>query len=99
MAEVLGNLGYGYAVSGRRSEAIAVLQQLEQKYSREEANEIDIGKVYAALGDKEHAFWWLEKAFQTRSADLREMRWTMEFASLHGDSRFADLLRRMGQAP
>jgi len=92
----LSSLGCGYALSGQRAEALEVLKELEGKYQRHEAVGRDVGAVYAGLGDKDQAFAWLEKDFQTRSGLLMRIRWEFAFESLRSDPRFADLLRRMG---
>jgi serine/threonine-protein kinase len=92
----LRDLGYGYAISGKRVEAEAVLKELAEKYEKGQAIGQDLAALYAALGDKDQAFAWLEKDFQTRSGLLAWTRWTPAFESLRSDPRFADLLRRMG---
>ena len=92
----LSSLGCGYALSGQRAEALEVLKELEGKYQRHEAVGRDVGAVYAGLGDKDRAFGWLEKDFQSRSGLLMRIRWEFAFESLRSDPRFADLLRRMG---
>jgi adenylate cyclase len=55
-----------------------------------------IAIVYAALGDKDKAFAWLDEA--DKSHDLNVMRIKMDprFASLRSDPRFAGLVRRIG---
>ena len=55
-----------------------------------------VALVYAGLGDKDHAFTWLDKAYQGRSHWLvwlnRDPRWD----SLRSDPRFPDLVKRVG---
>jgi TolB-like protein/Tfp pilus assembly protein PilF len=92
----LRDLGYGYAASGKRAEALAILKELEGKYETHEAIGQDLAAVYAGLGEKDQAFAWLEKDFQTRSGLLAWIRWAIPFDSLHSDPRSADVLRRMG---
>jgi tetratricopeptide (TPR) repeat protein len=92
----LCDLGYGYAVTGKRAEAITVVKELEEKYARKEAAGRYIAGVYAGLGEKDKAFEWLEKDFQNRNGDLKNIRWAIPYESLRGDSRYKDLLRRMG---
>src|SRR5260370_3650599 len=58
-------LARAYAVSGRRAEAIAILEQLHEFYRRQNLNAYDISYVYAALGDKKPALHYLEKSYQT----------------------------------
>jgi len=93
---VLGDLGYVYAATGKRPEAIAVIKELEEKYARKEANGQYVAAVLAGLGEKDKAFEWLEKDFQTRNGKLSEMRWTFSLEPLFDDRRFKDLLKRMG---
>jgi eukaryotic-like serine/threonine-protein kinase len=88
-------LGYGYGVTGKRAEAIAVLKELEERHARKESNGRYVSAVYAGLGDKDKAFEWLEKDFQTQE-DLTFIRLEIQFESLRDDPRFKDLLRRMG---
>ena len=95
----LRDLGYGYAISGKRAEADAVIKELVGKYENGQAIGQDLAAVYAGLGDKDQAFAWLEKDFQTRSGLLAWTRWTPAFESLRSDPRFTDLLRRMGFQP
>jgi Flp pilus assembly protein TadD len=95
----LRDLGYGYAISGKRAEAEAVIEELVGKYEKGQAIGQDLAAVYAGLGDKDQAFAWLEKDFQTRSGLLAWARWTPVFESLRSDPRFTDLLRRMGFQP
>ena len=91
----LGSMGYVYAVAGKRAEAVAVIKELEDKYARKEAIGFDVAAVYAGLGEKDKAFEWLEKDFQTRDARLARIRWQTQFESLRDDPRLKDLLKRM----
>jgi TolB-like protein/Flp pilus assembly protein TadD len=91
----LGTLGYVYAAAGKRAEATAIIKELEDKYARKEAIGQDIAAVYTALGEKDKAFEWLERDFQTRNGKLASTRWYVTFESLWTDPRFKDLLKRM----
>ncbi len=92
----LGDLGYVYAVAGKRTEALDKIKELEGKYARKEAIGAYLAAVYAGLGDKDKAFEWLEKDFQSRNGKLSEVRWSLQYESLRDDPRFKDLLKRMG---
>ena len=91
----LTDLGYGYGVTGKRTEAIAIVKELEEMYARKESNGRYVAGVYAGLGEKDKAFEWLEKDFQTKE-DLAGIRWQIPFESLRDDPRYKDLLKRMG---
>ncbi len=51
---------------------------------------------YAKLGDKERALEWLNLSFQRRERYLTTARISPAFELLYDDSRFQDLVRRMG---
>ena len=91
----LRGLGYGYAVTGKRTDAIAIAKELEEKYERKESSGQYVAAVYAGLGDKDKAFEWLEKDFQTRHGSLGDIKWRIHFESLRDDPRYKDLLKRM----
>jgi TolB-like protein/DNA-binding winged helix-turn-helix (wHTH) protein len=58
---------------------------------------VTVAGAYARAGDKENAFSWLEKSYEDREGQsITLVRWLPDFKSLRGDSRFADLLSRMG---
>jgi TolB-like protein/Flp pilus assembly protein TadD len=92
----LGFWGYALAVAGKRDEALAVVNELEQKYAAKEIDGVRIASVYIGLGDKDKAFEWLEKDFRARRPTLPEMGLELEFRSVRDDPRYKDLLRRMG---
>jgi eukaryotic-like serine/threonine-protein kinase len=96
---ILSSLGFGYAVTGNRAEALALVDELRQKYERQEALGRDLAAIYAGLGDKDQALAWLEKDFQARSGALARARREIQFESLQKDPRFLDLFRRMGLQP
>jgi serine/threonine-protein kinase len=55
--------------------------------------------IHAALGEKDQAFEWFEKAFQARSEELLFLKVDPKMDSLRSDARYANLLRRLKLAP
>ena len=56
----------------------------------------DIAEAYAQLGNKDKAFGWLEKAYrESEGIPLSALNCDPGFRNLHGDPRFAALLRRL----
>jgi hypothetical protein len=55
-----------------------------------------IAAVSTALGDKEEAFRWLERAYAEHSGVLQWVAFLPEFRALRSDARFPRLLRRTG---
>ena len=54
--------------------------------------------MHAALGEKDEALEWLEKDFAERSLFPPFYAYDPVFDDLRDDPRFADLVRRVGQA-
>ncbi len=92
-------LAITYAKMGRREDARRVLDQLIEKSRRQYVSADRIAAVYVALGEKDEAFRWLERAFDEHSAPMYSMAYHPEFRALRSDPRCADLLRRMGVDP
>jgi serine/threonine protein kinase len=87
-------LGSVYARMNRRSEALEIAHQLEKEQEgTSPANAL--AHIYAALGDKDRAFEWLERGVRDRTALPFTLR-DPEFDPLRSDPRFADLLARVG---
>ncbi|PYV52992.1 MAG: protein kinase [Acidobacteria bacterium] len=94
-ARNLGALGHAYALSGRRDEAGKILKELKES-SNVLWNVLWVAEVYAALGDKDHAFECLEKAYRDRHFTFEFLKYEPYWESLRSDPRFKDLLRRIG---
>jgi len=92
-------LCHAYALMGKRALLQKPLAELMQQAKQGNLDPVHIGLIYAALGDKDQAFVWLEKAYQTRSEDLLNLKVNPKFDSLRSDPRLTDLLRRLKLAP
>lgn len=91
----IAQLAQAQAASGNRAEVLRLLKELKrpkQKYVPPE----EIGAVYAALGQKDTAFQWLEQAYQVRSPSLVNLKVDPRFDGLRSDQRFSNLVRRIG---
>ena len=92
----LVDLGYAYALAGRGEDARKVLDKLNELSKHEYVPPKGSATIYAALGEKDKAFEWLEKAYQDRSLTVGVSLKTFPvFDSLRSDPRFHDLMRRM----
>jgi len=88
-------LGHAYAAAGKDLEAREVLARLLERSKKEYVSAYEVATVYAGLGDNDHAFEWLEKAYDERSNALARFRMDPRLRSLQTDARFQNLLRRM----
>jgi TolB-like protein/DNA-binding winged helix-turn-helix (wHTH) protein/Flp pilus assembly protein TadD len=97
----LAELGYVYALVGRRPDALKLLNELNQ-LSREKFVPADaMAQIYVGLGEKGKAFEWLEKGYERHSLGLAgvDLKVDPAWDPLRSDPRFADLLRRMNLQP
>ena len=92
----LGVLGYVYAKTGRQADALKVVAELKERYQKLQIGGLDIARVYGGLDDKDQAFDWLEKEFQSRNQKLPIWLALVYFDPLRDDPRYKDLLKRMG---
>lgn len=95
-ASVIGDLIRAYAVAGRRSDAMRLLDELQQRRKAGFVPARAFVDAYIGLGDKDHAFVWLEHGYKDQSNILERLKASPDFDPLRDDPRFADLLRRVG---
>ena len=91
----LTEIARDYALAGKSAEARRALEDLLKRSLASHVIPYGIATVYAALGDKDHAFAQLEKAYSQRSFFLDFLKVDPELDSLHSDPRFQSLLDRM----
>jgi Flp pilus assembly protein TadD len=93
---VLAMLGGVYARSGRRAEAMKVLAELKEQAKKRFVCPYETATVHLGLGEKEEAFKWLELGYRDRSRCMVWLKVDPRLDSLRSDSRFTDLMRRVG---
>jgi len=104
LPELSARIQQAYAHSGYQGALRQWAKELEYLAVRKQAYYPGlVAQAYAALGDKDRAFYWLEQYSQHR--DLATADPTVYFktdpwlAPLRSDLRFADFLRRAGLSP
>jgi TolB-like protein/Tfp pilus assembly protein PilF len=83
-----------HAISGKREQAVTLVKELEKEVPS--YGSTGLALVYGALGEAEATLEWLQKAYEERAVFLVFLPIESEWRFLHGDPRFADLLRRIG---
>jgi serine/threonine protein kinase/Flp pilus assembly protein TadD len=96
---VLSYLSRAYSLSGKRDEAMKVLAQMHEVAKQRYVPAYGFGVAYAALGDKEQAFQWLERSFQDRAWEITYLKVDPAIDPLRSDPRFNDLMKRVGLWP
>jgi TolB-like protein/DNA-binding winged helix-turn-helix (wHTH) protein/Flp pilus assembly protein TadD len=89
-------LGHLYALTGKKSEARKVIDELKQASKQEYVSGNSIAFIYAGLGEKDEAFIWLDKGYEQRAFLMQNIKIEPRLDSLRSDPRFQDLIRRMG---
>jgi Kae1-associated kinase Bud32 len=85
-----------YSRMGKRAEALKKIEELK-KISREKyVSPYYFALAYAALGENDMAFQWLEKAYEAREGRMTLIKADPLLNDLRSDPRFTDLLKRIG---
>jgi eukaryotic-like serine/threonine-protein kinase len=88
-------LGWLYAVSGRRTDALKIAEEFKDLSLHAYVDSYWPGMIYAGLGDKDAALRLLEKSYQQHGATMPYLAVDPFWYGMHSDPRYADLLRRM----
>ena len=77
--------------------SVKLLVAALDKYKKEHADDdaLGVAEVYAYVGDKDHAFTWLERAYRQKDIELYLVKVNPMLTSLRGDPRFKAFLRKM----
>jgi TolB-like protein/tetratricopeptide (TPR) repeat protein len=89
-------LAHTYAVTGQSARALDILNELKVKADQGYQLSYLIAGVYAGFRDHEHAFEWLNKAYNQRDDQLTWLRVDPYIDELRSDPRLAELMHRMG---
>ena len=95
----LASLGYAYGVSGKKGDALRILEQLKGMSEQRYVSPAFFACIYAGVAEADKAFESLEGAFELRSRYLVWLKVAPEFERLRADPRFEDLSARIGLPP
>jgi tetratricopeptide (TPR) repeat protein len=93
---VADGLGWVYAVSGRRADALKIAKGFGDQSAHAYVDFYQLATIYAGLGEKDEAFQLLEKGYEERSAGMAYLAVDPFWDGLRSDPRYADLLLRIG---
>ena len=92
-------LAYAYAMTGRRDEALKILNEQNRLAKQEYISPYNFAIIYTGLGDKDRAFEWLEKGVEEKTPLIFRLKTRPIFEPLRSDPRYAELLRKMNLEP
>jgi TolB-like protein/DNA-binding winged helix-turn-helix (wHTH) protein/Flp pilus assembly protein TadD len=90
------SLGWAYAVGGRPREARMILSEMKSPTEHDYIPYAKIAMIHGALGEKDQAFAYLEKAYANVDEYLLWLKVDPRFDPLRSDRRFNDLVDRIG---
>jgi tetratricopeptide (TPR) repeat protein len=101
---VLASIAYVLVSAGSKSQAGSMLPEILKLAGEGKADPYYIAVLYGALGDKDAAFEWFDKALQRYSerrsngGDSRLIRYDPMLDPLRSDARFREVLRQHNRA-
>jgi hypothetical protein len=81
--------------TGRQSKAREILEKLKAQ-TDPYVPPYSVAALYANLGENDHAFEYLQKAYEQGSFYMSFLKVDPELDPLRSDPRFTELLRKMG---
>jgi tetratricopeptide (TPR) repeat protein len=91
-----GQMGYCYAMSGRRDEALREIDILSERAETSYVSPVSFAAIYSGLGEEEQALRYLERAVEIRDTSLPLRLLSTEFDNLANHPRFQELRGRIG---
>jgi TolB-like protein/Tfp pilus assembly protein PilF len=88
--------GYAYAKAGQRQKAEEIIKRWKEIAKTQYVSHYWIAPIYAVLGERDHAFEELEKAYLERDYFMPRLKIDPFMDSLRDDPRFKDLAQRIG---
>jgi serine/threonine-protein kinase len=93
--QMIASLGYAYATAGRKDAAQGIIAELERRSKDSYVDAYFIATIFAALGENDQAFAFLNKAFAERSKWLSYLNVDFQLDNLRSDPRFEPLVQRV----
>jgi tetratricopeptide (TPR) repeat protein len=93
--ETISLLGYALAMSGKRDQARATLNELHHLSTERYVPPYNIAMVYNGLDESDETLAWLEKAYDERDVRLTFIKVDPKWDKQRSDSRFAAIIKRL----
>jgi len=88
--------GGGYRKAKLKGACAALIELLKNESQKEYISPNEFARYYGLMGDRDHAFEWLEKGYAERSGRMEYLKVEEYLEPFHSDPRYIDMLKRMG---
>ena len=85
-----------YAAAGRKEDAEKIIEEVEAAHVFSGNDYRGMALIYAALGETEKAFNWLEKSYEQHEESLCSLKIDPKMDPLRSDHRFNELVKKVG---
>ena len=89
----ISGLGVAYARAGLKEDALKVAAEMEKQNNY--WNTWGLADIYAALGDKDKAIYWIEEAYKARQDFVPWFKYYTYYKPLQDDPRFKEIISRL----
>jgi TolB-like protein/Tfp pilus assembly protein PilF len=93
---MMASLGHAYGICGEQAKARRLLHQLEGLATRRYVPSYDVATVHAGLGHEDHAYTWLQRAYNEREGYLIFLDADPRLAETRSDPRIRKLTNLVG---
>jgi hypothetical protein len=83
-------------LAGKREKALECVAELRALSEQRYITPYAIALIYASMGETDQALSWLQDAYDQRVSELIFLKVDPFLDKLHTDSRFVDLLEKVG---
>jgi transcriptional regulator NrdR family protein len=87
------------ALEGERNLALAMCDSLENLSSTENVQSIYFASIYAALGDKNEMYKYLNQALETRENYIHFIRYNAALSPYKDEEQFQDFIGKLWMPP
>ncbi|MBJ6980858.1 winged helix-turn-helix domain-containing protein [Luteimonas sp. MC1572] len=95
-SQMLAALAAAYAAAGDHADTLALLRELESRAAKGYVPATSLAAVHVALGDRDAALDWLERAWRERDIRMAFLKVDARWNDVRDEPRFQALSRRLG---
>jgi len=90
------SMAFFFALTGKKDEAMKIVNDQLKMSETTYISPYQMALMYATLNDKDRAFAWLNKAYETRDTAIVNIVYEPLLKNIYSDPRFAELKKKIG---